>query len=87
MDERNKIALKLILVHIVLPVGLIFIFFFVSNDAYLFLFIVQTYLCILFLSGYWEFFGSLFKNLFFGLLESALLLILLNKIVAPLKYG
>jgi hypothetical protein len=81
LNERNQIALKLILSHILLPAGLVFTFFFISNDAYLFFFITQTVLCIFFLSGYWEFFSSLFKNLFFGFLESALLFMLLNKLL------
>lgn len=81
MSERNKIAFKLLLVHIFLPVGLTFTFFFISNGYYQFFFITQTFLCILFLSGYWEFFSNLFRKLFFLILESILFIILLNKIV------
>ena len=85
MNERHQIALKLILVHIILPAGLIFAFIFVSGDAYLFFFITQTYLCILLLSGYWEFFSNPFKVLFFLILESVMLLILLCKIGSSLN--
>ena len=81
MNERIQIISKLLLVHIILPVGLTISFFFISNGAYLFFLIVQTYLCILFLSGYWEFFGSVFRNLFLLLLDAILFIILINKFV------
>ena len=79
MNERTQIAFKLILVHLVLPAGLISAFFFISNDAYLLFCIAQTYLFILFLSGYWEFFGNLFKMLFFSFCELILFFLLVNK--------
>ena len=81
MDERFKIALRLLLVQIILPIVLTISFLFISNDAYLFFLIVQTYLFILFLSGYWEFFSRVFKNIFLLFLEAILFIILFNKLI------
>jgi hypothetical protein len=81
MNERIKIALRLLLVQIILPIVLTISFLFISNDAYLFFLIVQTYLLILFLSGYWEFFSSVFKNVFLLFLETILFTILINKLI------
>jgi hypothetical protein len=80
MNERNQIIIKLLLVQIILPLGLTIAFFVISNDAHLFFLITQTYLCILFLSGYWEFFSGLFKKLFFLSLEAILFIILFYKL-------
>ena len=81
MAERNLIALKLVLAHIIIPAGLTFAFYLILNVDYLLFAITQTYLCILFLTGYWEFFSSLFKKLFFLLVELILFIILINKFI------
>jgi Peptidase family M23 len=87
MNERNQIALKLILLQIVLPIFLICAFFFISKDAYLSFVIIELYLGIIFLAGYWEFFSHLFKIIFFILIELLLLFILFNKIMTSANLG
>ncbi len=79
MNERNRIILKLILSHIILPVVLICIPLAIINVSYLLLSIVQTVFCILFFSGYWEFFGFKFKKLYLLSLEIVLLILFAQK--------
>ena len=83
MTERTQITLKLILSHIILPIGLVVYLFFITNDVYLFCTITQTVFFILYFAGYWEFFGLSFKRLFMASLELALLLIFIYKLLKP----
>jgi len=64
MNERSKIAIKLIASHIVLLLVLILFSIILTNDRFLSLSITQTVLIILYLAGYWEFFGIKFRKLF-----------------------
>jgi hypothetical protein len=82
MNERIQIAFKLTLIHIVLPIVITIASLFISNDAYLLIIITQSVFCILFLAGYWEFFGKIFKVMFFVMLEIILVLIFVYKILA-----
>ena len=79
MTERSQLAIKLIATHIILPVVLLIVCFFTNNDALLTLTIAQTFLCILYLAGYWEFFEICFRIQFCGLIQVALLIIFIFK--------
>jgi hypothetical protein len=79
MNERARISAKLIASHLVLPGGLILASIFISRDAFLFLTITQTALAILFLAGYWEFFGSRFRIAFCATAELVLLSVAAGK--------
>jgi hypothetical protein len=69
MKERHSILLKLILLHLVLPIGLT-IAAICTNQNYILTFLIaQTVIIIIFLSGYWEFFGQKFKLLYIIFLE------------------
>jgi hypothetical protein len=85
MNERTQIGLKLILIHIVIPIGLTIVSIFVVNDAYFFFAITQSVFCILFLAGYWEFFGIKFKKLFGGILEIILMVVFIEKLLLSNK--
>jgi hypothetical protein len=69
MNERFQIAIKLIASHIILIVCLILFSIASTNDKYLSVSISQTALIILFLSGYWEFFGIRFRKLFCSVIQ------------------
>lgn len=73
MNERNQIGIKLVTSHLVLPITLILVSVLLTHDAFLSLSIAQTSLCILFLSGYWEFWGSRFRIGFCTLIEILIL--------------
>ncbi len=73
MNERTAKILKLISTHVALPVAVAIAAFFVSGDAFLVNVIAQTILLIIYLSGYWEFFGMKFRRLFPISLEIILL--------------
>ena len=73
MTERTAMILKLVSTHIVLPVAVAIAAFFVSGDAFLVNVTAQTILLIVYLSGYWEFFGLKFRRLFPISLEVILL--------------
>ncbi len=79
MNERNLIASKLISSHIILPIGLCACTLFINSDAFLFYSITQSVIFILFYTGYWEFFGLLFKKIFFTAIEFILAAILISK--------
>jgi hypothetical protein len=69
MNERTLILAKLILSHMLLIIGFLSASLCTSKYAFLLLAITQTVLCILFLAGYWEFFGLKIKGIFCGLIE------------------
>jgi hypothetical protein len=83
MKERTQLSLKLIVSHIVLIIGLITLSIFQTNYPFFALAITQTVLCILYFSGYWEFFGLRFKKIFCVAIE----LIILSVFVWKLSSG
>jgi len=80
VDERKQIAVKLILVQIVLPSLLSLASFYIANDVNLSFLLIETFLCIVYFAGYWEFFSSTFKSTFFAALQ----LVLLTNVVLKL---
>jgi hypothetical protein len=77
MNERTQFSIKLILTHVILLPVLIFIPVLSISHSFLLLSITQTALLILFLSGYWEFFGLRFRNTYCLLTEMLILIVLL----------
>jgi len=82
MNERTQIMIKLIVSHIFLIMGLIIISVYNSKDEILLLSITQTVLLILYFTGYWEFFGMRFKNIFCAFIEFLLLTLFVNNILS-----
>lgn len=75
MNDRTSIGIKLLASHIILPIGLLILSVLLKNYSFLLLSISQTFIIILFLSGYWEFFGFNFRLIYSVLLEFAILII------------
>ncbi len=76
MSEKTLITLKLILLHIVIPVCVCSILFLLhaSDLNFLIIFLIaQSLLVILYFAGYWEFWGFRFRSAFLGILEIAIL--------------
>jgi hypothetical protein len=73
VKERTQITVKLLIMHIGLGIGLVFVSLFMSKSTILLLSITQTILLILFFAGYWEFFGIRFKRLFCSVVEAAII--------------
>lgn len=86
MNERTVMILKLVSTHIVLPVAVAIAAFFVSGDAFLVNVIAQTILLIVYLSGYWEFFGMRFRRLFPVSLEVILLAQLAYRVMSQTHF-
>lgn len=63
MNEKNQILIKLIATHILLPLGLVCATLIFKKDIFLLISITQSVLIILFITGYWEFFGIRFKRI------------------------
>lgn len=74
MNERQVMILKLISTHIMLPIMLMVVVFCNFNDLFLLNFITQSVVLIIFLAGYWEFFGLKNRYIFTILIEIALLI-------------
>jgi len=85
MNERKQIGVKLIASHLVLPIVLILVSVLLNHDAFLSLSIAQTSLCLLFLSGYWEFWGFRFRNRFCTIIEMLILAIFAWKLGSGLN--
>ena len=81
MKERTGMTVKLVAIHLVLPVAVTVAAFFASGDALLVNIIAQTTLLIVYLAGYWEFFGLKFRRLYLISLE----IILLAQLVCRIK--
>lgn len=80
MKERTVFSIKLISTHLVaLPVLLIFSLF-VNRDSFLLLSITQTFLLIILLTGYWEFFGLKFRIIYFCIIQTLILALTFYKI-------
>jgi Peptidase family M23 len=73
MNERTAMISKLVSTHIVLPVTVAAAAFVVTGDAFLVNVMAQTILLIVYLAGYWEFFGMKLRRLFPISLEILLL--------------
>jgi len=87
MNERLQIAAKLLTSHIGLVVCLILFSIVSTKDAFLFLSLSQTILIILYLSGYWEFFGIRFRKLFCIVFQIIIFLVFFWRILVGLNYG
>lgn len=87
MTERTLLAIKLIVSHIVLILGLTVCSIFVQNDAFLLLTITQTVLSIIFFAGYWEFFGIRFRYVFCAIIQLFLLAIFTFKMQPDIYYN
>jgi hypothetical protein len=74
MDERRTLILKLISSHIVLPIVFTVAAFWIRSDALLVNVTALTIVLIIYLAGYWEFFGLRFRRVFAILLGTVLLL-------------
>jgi hypothetical protein len=75
MNEKNQALLKLLLSHIILPGLLLTGSIIFKKINILLTLMTQTFLIIILLSGYWEFFGQKFKWIFFSFMQ---ILIILN---------
>ncbi len=84
MKERTLLALKLITSHILVLTLLVFISIYSENYPFLWLAILQTFLLILYFSGYWEFFGLRFKNILCISTELIILGVFIWKLNFPL---
>jgi hypothetical protein len=73
MKERTLLAIKLISSHLLLIILLIFVSFLSEGYPFFTLAITQTLLLILFIAGYWEFFGLRFRRIFCAVAESIIL--------------
>jgi hypothetical protein len=73
LNERTQLIIRLVSTHLVLIPVLMLVSLLVNRDTYLLLSISQSLLIILYLTGYWEFFGLKFKMIYFISLESLLL--------------
>jgi len=73
MKERTALSLKLILSHLVLLPIILLISLFVQEDAYLLLSVTQTLLLIIFLAGYWEFFGLKFRIVYACIIQTLII--------------
>lgn len=80
MKERNQIGFKLIVSHFFLVIILLTVSIIMKSDSYLFLSITQTILIILYLSGYWEFFGFRFRMIYAAICEILIIAGLIWKI-------
>lgn len=74
IKERNLIIIKLISTHILLLLGLVFATLIFKKDIFLFISVTQSILLILFITGYWEFFGIKFKWIYCASVEILLLI-------------
>lgn len=87
MNERTQIIIRLITTHLVIIPALIIISLIVKSDAYLFTSISQTVIIIVFLTGYWEFFGLRMRMIYSVFMEIMLLASLAWKISHDLSTG
>jgi hypothetical protein len=86
MKERTVLALKLISSHILLlPVLLTIGELFPPISIYIYS-IAETIFLILFLTGYWEFFGLKFRTSYSVLIELILFLLIINRVINPVNY-
>jgi hypothetical protein len=84
MNERFQISIKLISTHLILLPILIIASLFINRDSFFLMTVSQSILVILFLSGYWEFFGLRFRMIYCISIEFLLIIELLWKLSSPL---
>ncbi len=80
-NERNQLVFKLISTHLLVIPLISIISLFVKNDAFLIVSIAQSALVILFLAGYWEFFGLRFRYFYCAIMQLLVLLIVARKVI------
>jgi Peptidase family M23 len=85
MNERTLVSVKLIVTHVLLLPGLIFISQFINHNSFLMVTITQSALAILFLAGYWEFLGLKFKWIYSSAFEALILIVFLIKLFSKPK--
>ncbi len=83
MKERTVLTIKLISTHCILLPAFLLISFFSDRDSILLLSVSQTLLFILFLAGYWEFFGSGFRVVYSCTTEALIVILLCHKLSLP----
>lgn len=82
LKERTQLIIRLVVTHLaVLPV-LIFISFYIKSDRYLLLTISQSILIIIYLAGYWEFFGLRFRMIYSVVIQALLIFEFIWKILS-----
>jgi len=82
VKERSQLILRLITTHLAALPVLLLVSLFVKSDDYLLLIICQSLLIIIYLSGYWEFFGLRFKILYSVSVQILVLLVFGWKILS-----
>jgi hypothetical protein len=87
LNERTQIMTRLISTHLVIIPALILSSLFVKSDAYLFTSITQSLIVMIFLTGYWEFFGLRMRMIYSVFMEIMLLASLAWKISSDLSTG
>ena len=87
VKERTQLIIRLLATHLAILPCLLFISLFVKSDGYLLLSISQSFLVIIYLTGYWEFFGLPFRILYSVSVEILLLIVLGWKILAHANDG
>jgi hypothetical protein len=82
IKERTQLIVRLVTSHLMLVPVLIGTSIFIKNESFLLLSISQSVLLILFLTGYWEFFGMRFRNVYSVFLEVILISVLVWRITS-----
>jgi hypothetical protein len=82
VKERTQLIIRLIATHLAALPVLLLVSLFVKSDEYLLLSISQTILIIIYLTGYWEFFGLRFKILYSASVQILVLLVFGWKILS-----
>jgi hypothetical protein len=78
---RTKIAARLLVTHILLPIILVAASAYIKNCNFLILSIAATTTIVIYFTGYWEFFGIKFKQVFFSVLDLSIVSILVYKLM------
>jgi hypothetical protein len=73
VKERTRLIIRLITTHIIIIPVLVLLSILFKKDAYLLLSVSQTLVLIIFLAGYWEFFGFRNRMYISGLMEIIIL--------------
>ena len=79
MKERSVLSVKLISSHLVFLPLLLILSYLLDSESKLLLFITQTLLFIILLTGYWEFFGLRFRLIYGAVIEAFLISIFFLK--------
>lgn len=87
INERTQLIIRLVSTHLILVPVLILPSLLINRDAYLILSISQSLILILFLTGYWEFFGIRFRMIYSFSMEILLLAAFAWKINSPFTSG